>query len=211
MRKLVIFDLDGTLVDAYPALIASVAYTVKRLGYPVPSATRIRRAVGRGQRFLFKPFIDGKDLGRALRIFKPHHHRALLRGVRWLPHARRVLNTLKRRGALLAIASNRPAPFTRQILRVLRAGHYFDAVRCADQVRRGKPHPQMLHDIRRRFGLSRADTVYVGDMPIDIDAGRRAGLTTIGVATGSSTLKELKAARPTVIIKDLPDLLTASV
>jgi len=78
-------------------------------------------------------------------------------------------------------------------------------------VRRGKPHPQMLHDIRRRLGLARADTVYVGDMPIDIEAGRRAGLATIGVATGSSTLKELKAARPTVIIKGLPDLLTANV
>ncbi len=211
MKRLFIFDLDGTLVDAYPALTESVIYTVTRLGYPAPSPAQVRRAVGRGQRFLLESFLDKKDLERALRFFRPHHLRALVRGVRWLPHARRVLNALKKRGALLAIASNRPAPFTRQILRVLGAGHTFDAVRCADQVRRGKPHPQMLDDIRRRFGLDRADTVYVGDMPIDIEAGRRAGLATIGVATGSSTLKELKAARPTVIIRGLPDLLTASV
>ena len=211
MKRLIIFDLDGTLVDAYPALIASVVYTVRRLGYPVPSNTRIRRAVGRGQRFLLEPFVDGKDLKRALRLFRPHHRKALLRGARWMPHARRVLSALRRRGVFLAIASNRPAPFTRQILRVLGAGRTFDVVRCADQSGRGKPHPQMLHDIRRRLGVARADAVYVGDMPIDIEAGRRAGLDTIGVATGSSTFKELKASRPTLIIKGLPDLLTASV
>ncbi len=209
MKRLVIFDLDGTLVDAYPALIASVVFTVKRLGYAAPSATRIRRAVGRGQRFLLEPFVDKKDLGRALGIFRPHHQRALLRGVRWLPHARRVLSILKGRGMYLAIASNRPAPFTKQILRVLGADHRFDAMRCADQVHQGKPHPQMLNDIRRRFGLSRADTVYVGDMPIDIEAGRRARLDTIGVPTGSSTLKELKAARPTLIIGSISGLVAA--
>ncbi len=211
MKRLVIFDLDGTLVDAYPALTESVVYTVTRLGYPAPSPGQVRRAVGRGQRFLLESFMRRKDFDRALRIFRPHHQRALLRGVRWLPHARRVLNALRRRGTLLAIASNRPTSFTRKILKVLDAVHYFDAVRCADKVPQGKPHPQMLCDILRRLKVARADAVYVGDMPIDIEAGRRAGLATIGVATGSSTLKELKAVRPTVIIKGLPDLLTANV
>jgi phosphoglycolate phosphatase len=206
MKRLVIFDLDGTLVDAYPALISSVVYTVRRLGYPAPSATRIRRAVGWGQRYLLESFVDSKDLKQALRVFRPHHLRALLRGVRWMPHARRVVKTLKRRGVRVAIASNRPTRFTRQILRVLAAARLFDAVRCADKVRRGKPHPQILNDILRRLGVTKAGAVYVGDMPIDIEAGRRAGMDTVGIATGSSTLKEIRAAAPTVVIRDLSGL-----
>ena len=211
MKRLVIFDLDGTLVDAYPALTESVVYAVTRLGYPAPSPAQVRRAVGRGQRYLLGSFVAKADLPRALRIFRPHHRRALVHGVRWLPHARRVLKTLKKRGALLAIASNRPMPFTKKILKVLDAQRIFDAVRCADQVRRGKPHPQMLHDILRRLKVARADAVYVGDMPIDIQAGRRAGLATVGVVTGSSGSGELRASRPTRLIRKLQDLLAASV
>ncbi|MGE5280340.1 MAG: HAD family hydrolase [Deltaproteobacteria bacterium] len=211
MKRLFIFDLDGTLVDAYPALTASVVYAVTRLGYPAPSAAAVRHAVGRGQRYLLGSFVKRGDLPRALPIFRTHHRRALATGVRWLPQARRVLKALKKRGMLLAIASNRPLPFTKKILDVLDAGGLFDAVRCADQVPQGKPHPRLLRDILRRLKVRAADAVYVGDMPIDIEAGRRAGIVTIGVASGSSSLGELKRSRPTVIIRGLPELLRVSV
>jgi len=209
MKRLVIFDLDGTLVDAYPALTESVVYTVTRLGYRAPTPDQVRRAVGRGQKFLLGSFMKPRDFDKALGIFRPHHQRALLHGVSWLPHARRVLSLLKKRGRMLAIASNRPTSFTRKILKVLDAGHYFDAVRCADKVPKGKPHPQILRDVLRRLKTEKEEAVYVGDMPIDVQAGRRAGLMTIGVATGSSTLKELRVARPTVVIRGLGGLMSA--
>jgi len=60
--KLIIFDLDGTLVNAYPAIIKSFNYTMQKLGYPKQSNLNIRRAVGWGDDNLLKPFLNSKDL-----------------------------------------------------------------------------------------------------------------------------------------------------
>jgi len=59
--KLIIFDLDGTLVDAYPAIISSFNYTMQKLNYPVQDVLTIRRAVGWGDENLLRPFIKEKD------------------------------------------------------------------------------------------------------------------------------------------------------
>ncbi len=77
--KLIIFDLDGTLVDAYPAIISSFNYTMQKLNYPVQDVLTIRRAVGRGDENLLKPFIKEKDACVALSIYRKHHKLALLK------------------------------------------------------------------------------------------------------------------------------------
>ena len=202
MIKLVIFDLDGTLVNAYLAVSESVNHTLGHLGFAPRSHAQIKRSVGGGDRKLMVHFVGEKLADKAIAIYRPHHTEALaVKGaVRLLPGALGTLKFLKAKGYKLAIASNRPTKFTRIILKVLGILPLFDIVLCADRAERPKPYPDILWAIAQRLNLDRQEILYVGDMTIDINCGRRAGMRVAAVATGSSSKKELKDLKPWAFI-----------
>jgi phosphoglycolate phosphatase len=205
--KLVIFDLDGTLVDAYRAITESVNFVLHRLHYlPQPDAI-IRRQVGWGDENLLKPFVNSKDLKRALYLYRRHHKDSLPKGSRLFAAAQSVLSYLKHSGYKLAVASNRPTKFSLIILRHLKIKKYFNYVLCADKLKYRKPNPEILNKIMQKFSLKPANTLYVGDMAIDAQAGRRAGVRTVIVTTGSSTKQEIKKEKPYKIITRITQLL----
>ncbi len=204
--RLAIFDLDGTLLDAYPAIIVSFNYSMHALGYPRQSPLVIRRSVGRGDENLLKPFMRGADLPRMIRIYRMHHRRALLKGSRLFPRVTALLRYLKERGYYLAVASNRPTAFSLLLMRHLKIAAYFDFVLCADKLKTGKPNPEIITKIRQHFGCRKEETLFVGDMAIDAQAGRRAGVNTIMVTTGSSTKKELIREKPKSILPNVAGL-----
>ena len=205
--KLIIFDLDGTLVDAYPAIIASFNYAMQELGYPKQNKLVIRRRVGWGDANLLRPFINLKDLKKTLFIYQRHHRHSLVGGSRLFPRVEEVLAYLKNKGYKLAVASNRPTRFSWILLGHLKLERYFDTVLCADRLRRIKPHPEILNKIMQKFSVGPRQALYVGDMYIDAQAGRRAKVKTIIVTTGSSAEREIKKERPYRIISRIADLL----
>jgi phosphoglycolate phosphatase len=204
--RLIIFDLDGTLVNAYPAIIRSFNYVMQNLNYPRQPDLIIRRAVGRGDENLLKPFINKKDLRKATAIYRGHHKKALITGSKLFPRARAMLRYLKDKGYKLAVASNRPTGFSLILIRHLGIKEYFDYVLCADKLKRGKPHPAIIRKIMQKFGVLEYQTLYVGDMIIDAQAGRRAKVKTIIVTTGSSTVHEIRKERPYGIINKIEKL-----
>ncbi len=205
--KLIIFDLDGTLVNAYQAIIKSFNYTMRKLDYPVQDALTIRRAVGWGDENLLKPFLNKKDLMKALIIYRKHHKQSLRRYSRVFPETKRVLGYLRNKGYKLAVASNRPTRFSRILIRHLGLIQYLDYMLCADKLKHGKPHPEILKKIIHKFFLNSEETLYIGDMAVDVRAGRRAKVRTIAITTGSSTQKELREERPHWIIRRITELL----
>jgi len=204
--KLVIFDLDGTLIDAYTAIEKSVNYVMKKLGYPLRSYSVIRKAVGAGDIKLVSGFVSVKDLEKAVFLYRRHHKAALLKYSALMPDAKPLLRYLKGKGHKLAVASNRPTKFSRILIRHLKIAKYFDYSLCADKLKLGKPHPEILLKIMRKLGAKKAQRLYVGDMAIDAQAGKRAGVKTIIVATGSSTISEIKKANPQLVIRNLSAL-----
>lgn len=201
--KLVIFDLDGTLVDAYEAITKSVNFTLSKMGYPEASRLRIRRAVGWGDKRLLGFFVKEKDIQPALVVYRRHHRISLKRYTKLLPYAKEILQDLAKRGFKLAIASNRPTEFTDIILRRLALEKYFDYVLCADRLGRGKPDPEILLKIIKKLKVRPSEVIYVGDMTIDVKTAHRAKVKGIAVIGGSSTLKAIKKAKPFKIIKSL--------
>jgi len=198
--KLIIFDLDGTLVDAYAAINSSFNYVLRNLGLKPQSAGIIRSSVGWGDRNLLKPYVPGKDLKRALSLYRKHHKQSLLRHSRLYPQAGPLLRQLKAQGYKLAVASNRPTEFSLILLRHLRLLDLFDYVLCADKLKSGKPNPEILNKIIKRFTFKKSQVLYVGDMAIDAQAGRRAGVNTVIVSGGSSSNLEIKKEKPFRII-----------
>jgi len=204
--QLVVFDLDGTLVDAYRPVERSINYTMKKFGFPPVSAETIKKTVGWGDRYLLQSFVGEKDLDPILAVYRKHHQTSLKTGSKTLPGAKRVLNYLKQRGYKIAVASNRPTLFSDLLIRHLGLKDYFDYVLCGDRVHRPKPYPDILKTIMLKFDLCPAQCLYVGDMTIDIQTGQRAGIKTVAVVTGSSTKEELRELKPYALIKDIRDL-----
>jgi HAD superfamily hydrolase (TIGR01549 family) len=204
--RLIIFDLDGTLIDAYPAIIRSFNYTMRKLGYPAQKSKVIRRAVGWGDQNLLSPFVKPEHLRKALRIYRLHHKTALIKGSRLFPRVNKLLDYLKNKGYKLAVASNRPTRFSVILIKHLKLKKYFEYVLCADKLKHIKPHPQILNKIIRSFRLKPAQTIYVGDMTIDAQTGRRARVKAILVSTGSSTRNEIERERPYRIITRIAGL-----
>lgn len=180
---------------------------MQKLGYPTKDSLTIRRAVGWGDDNLLKPFVKFKDLKRAVSLYRRHHRTALIKDSRLFPKVKRVLSRLKDRGYKLAVASNRPTKFSWILIRHLKIAQYFDFCLCADRIKHIKPHPEILNKIMQKFSLNPKQTIYVGDMVIDAQAGRRAKVKTIVVTSGSSTRKELKKAKPYKIITKITELL----
>jgi phosphoglycolate phosphatase len=204
--RLVIFDLDGTLIDAYRAIHKSLNFTMARLGYPCQAVSVVRRAVGWGDKNLLRPFVDKKDLAGALGIYRKHHEKSLTKYSRVFPQVKKLLSFLKSKGYKIAVASNRPTKFSLILLDYLGLNKYFDYVLCADKLKKGKPHPEILRKIMKKFSISPGQTLYVGDMAIDAQAGKNAAVRTVIVTTGSSELAEIRKEKPYAVIRKVTDL-----
>src|SRR3989338_8972156 len=138
--KLIIFDLDGTLVNAYTPVFRSLNYVLKQCGLKTLGHAAVKRSVGWGDRNLLGRFIPPARIETALKSFREHHRKALKSGVRFMPGAKRLLNALKKEGCRLAVASNRSTGPSRVILRYLGIDKYFDYILCGDKLKKLKPH-----------------------------------------------------------------------
>jgi len=198
--KLIIFDLDGTLVDAYAAIASSFNYVMCKFGLKTQNLGVVRRLVGWGDLNLLKPYVSKSDLNNALSLYRKHHQVSLLKYSRLYPGAKLLLRSLKKQGYKLAVASNRPSKFSRILLRHHQIDVFFDYILCADQAKYGKPHPEILNRIVKKFSFKKSQALYVGDMVIDAQAGRRAQINTIIVTSGSSSKLDIKQEKPFKII-----------
>ena len=198
--------MDGTLADAYEAISKSVNFTLQKLGCPKASYLKIRKAVGWGDRRLLAAFIPEKDMDAALSIYRRHHRISLKKYSRLMPYSKGVLEYLRGNNIKAAIASNRPTEFTKILLNSLGIKGCFDYVLCADKLTEGKPNPEIILKILRELKINPPQALYVGDMVIDVETGHNAGVKAIAVLGGSSTLAEIKKARPFKIIKSLASL-----
>ena len=206
-HKLVIFDLDGTLIDAYTAIAVGINRMLESLGYPQQESEVIKRTVGRGVEKLIMPFIEEKDYQRAVEIYLKSQETLLPKMAKLLPGAKEVLKELKGKDCQLAVASNRPFSFSEPLLKKLKIAQYFSLVLCADQINSYKPNPKILLLIMKKLNVPPEETVYVGDMALDAETGRNAKVRTIIVLTGSSNQKEVIAAKPFKIISQISEIL----
>jgi phosphoglycolate phosphatase len=206
-KDLFIFDLDGTLMDAYQAIWASLTHTLDAFGYPPVDYEVAKHAVGMGDKHFVTKFFKPADVEQARRIYRDHHLSIIHDKVFLMPGAGELLAFLTARGKFLAVASNRPRETGRSIIRQLDIEHYFQRVVFADMVARPKPSPDVVEAITSFFGAARQQALFVGDMDIDVNTGKNAGVDTVAVATGSSSHEELKACGPDCLCLSLHELL----
>ena len=204
---LVMFDLDGTLADTGHDLASSVNFTRAHFDLePLPERS-IHAQVGRGVEYLIKHALPEKspdDFSHVLHVFLGHYERHLLDRTVLYPGVRDVLDYFcaKRK----VVVSNKMYRLTLAVVRGLGVEDCFDAIFGGDSAAEKKPHPALLHVALRRFQLSAASAVIVGDGDTDIEAGKRAGVMTCGVTYGLGDKSDLISAAPDLLIDDLTEL-----
>jgi 2-phosphoglycolate phosphatase len=203
----VIFDFDGTLADSYDAIAASVNHVRGRHGMPPMTVDEVKRFVGRGPDYLLTHTVPGGDLAADLACYRGHHPSVLIEGTRLLPGAAEVIHTLHHGGKRLGLCSNKPRLFSQKLLDHFGIADCFSVVLGVEDVARPKPAPDMLLAAVRRLGLPTNQLLYVGDMTVDIETARAAGVAVWAVPTGSDERSTLIAARPDRLLNSLQELL----
>jgi phosphoglycolate phosphatase len=201
--KAVLFDFDGTLGDSYPAITASVNHVRALHALPPLSVAEVKRHVGRGPDHLLSHTVGIGDNTANVAAYREHHPSVLRSGTQLLPGAAETLRALHNRGLRLAVCSNKPVVFTRELVSILEVASCFDAVLGPDDVPKPKPAPDMLLAALSRLGVKAAQTLYIGDMVVDIETARAAGVAVWVVPTGSDELVTLQRARPDRVLRDL--------
>ncbi len=206
MYQAILFDFDGTLADSYPAITASVNHVRAAHGLPPLPESEVRGFVGRGPDYLLQHTVPGGDPGQDLARYRAHHPSVLRAGTRLLPGAAETLKALYRAGLRLAICSNKPRRFTKELLDYLGIAGLIAVALGPEDVPHLKPAPDMVLAALQRLGIRPDEALYVGDMVVDIQTARAAGVTVWIVPTGSDEIDTLRAAKPDRLLRDLTEL-----
>ena len=203
----VLFDFDGTLADSYPAIAASVNHVRARRGLPQLPVDDVKRFVGRGPEYLLTHTVPGGDLVADIACYREHHPSVLFEGTRLLRGAADVIAALHGAGKRLGLCSNKPRVFSQKLLDHFGLASSFTVVLGPEDVPRPKPAPDMLQTAVTRLDLPKDQVLYVGDMVVDIETARAAGLTVWAIPTGSDDRQALVAAQPDRLLESLHEVL----
>jgi phosphoglycolate phosphatase len=204
---LLIFDLDGTLVNTLEDIAASVNHALAQVGTGPISRDAVRQYVGDGTEALMKRSLGGRRerLDEAVDLYKEHHRRNLVVHSSLYPSVKKTLEHFK--SLPMAIISNKTMEFVGPLLDRLAIRHYFTLVIGADSGLPLKPAPDAVQKIMTEFKVPRERTVIVGDGTTDVYAGRAAGVITCSVTYGFRSEGELRTAGPEFMIHDLSELM----
>jgi phosphoglycolate phosphatase len=209
MFSAIVFDLDGTLVDSYPGILQSLNEILHALGCSPVDLAAVKRMVGRGVENLMQQAV-GEGWPEAVRLFRESYNRTHLSGSSLMPYVKQTLGTLRERGTLLAVASNKPPEYTRNILHHLQIDVFFQDVSGPNGLIQPKPHPSMLTHIMEHLGVRSDQTLYVGDMVLDAETARNANVSVALIPGGGATLEELQAVHPDYLLENFADVIAVA-
>jgi phosphoglycolate phosphatase len=205
MSRLLIFDLDGTLIDSRLDLANSVNATRASLGMAPISNETVYSYVGNGVPVLIKRALgEGASqsvLESAQEFFLTYYREHMLDYTTLYPGATEALASLSAAGVQLAILTNKPVRFSRAIVEGLGIAPYFQRVYGGNSFEQKKPHPIGIETLMSECGADRAGTVMIGDSSVDVQTARNACVHAWGVSYGF---------QPETLVTYPPDWLAAS-
>ncbi len=212
MKKLVIFDLDGTLLNTIADLATATNRALELCGYPIHAMDAYRFFVGNGIRKLFERALpEGHrteaEILKIHSLFVPYYDAHNADKSLPYPGIPELLIELQNRNIRLAVASNKYQAATGKLI-----AHYFPEIRFAEVMgqREGiptKPDPSIVYNILKIADAKQEETLYVGDSNVDMQTARNAAVTAVGVTWGFRPREELEACHPAHIVEKPEEIL----
>ncbi len=207
-KKIVLFDLDGTLLDTLADLTDGVNRMLAHFGFPLRTYDEVREMVGNGAKKLaLRAIPDGEKNERAdecVAYFFEHYHDESSIKAKPYHGIPEVLDALKEHGICTAVVTNKPDPVARDLCRRFFDGK-IDIVMGDREGRRRKPYPDSVLECMYKLGCSRA--VFVGDAETDIEVAKNASIPSISLSWGFKDRDFLAAHGAEVIVDDSEGLL----
>jgi phosphoglycolate phosphatase len=212
--KLVLFDLDGTLVDTAPDLAAAANRMLRDLGRAPWDVARYRTWIGNGMARFVKRALTGEMQAepdaalfeRGFAAFTGYYADDVSGDSAVYPGTLEVLERLARAGFVLGCVTNKAGAFTRPLLQNLGLDRYFRIVVAGDTVSKLKPDPMPLLYACEQVGTTVAHTVFIGDSANDVQAARAAAMPVICVSYGYNHGEDIRNHRPDAVVDSLAEL-----
>jgi phosphoglycolate phosphatase len=205
---LLLFDLDGTLIDSKTDLANSINLMLADVGRPQLDEAVVGGFVGDGVRVLVRRCLTATHPNheppndelhkRGIALMHQHYADEMLKTTRLYPHVAETLDAFKDKRK--AVVTSKEVRFTRILLEHFGIANRFDVIVGGDTVSARKPDPEPVREAIRLLGGSASEAVMIGDSENDINAGRGAGTVTCGVTFGFRTAEQLRVTHPDVII-----------
>jgi phosphoglycolate phosphatase len=192
--RLVVFDLDGTLVDAFGDIAAAANYLLARHGRPPLPVEQVKRYVGEGVRVLVSRVLDTTneaDIDVACGVLVEYYRQWPCEKAFLYDGVADMLRTLRASGIKTAVASNKPHPLTDLTLRKMGVAELIDFIHGESEQFPRKPAPDLLRHIMAQAGVLPEQTVMVGDSFVDVQFAHAAGVRCLGVAYGQHTARDM--------------------
>jgi 2,3-diketo-5-methylthio-1-phosphopentane phosphatase/HAD superfamily hydrolase (TIGR01509 family) len=203
----IIFDLDGTLIEANEAIYLGMQEAFRSFGRPLFPLRDLNQHLKADLEATLSPFFSREEMDTAIPMFRRRYEEVYLEKTHLLNGAKEVLETLYHKGIALAVASNKFGRFSRGALTHLGVAGYFKSILGAGDGPRNKPCPDMIQASLKAMALPPETVIFVGDSLQDIETGRQAGVEVYALPTGVHTKEELSQGRPRSILKQLGDLI----
>jgi phosphoglycolate phosphatase len=208
LNDLLIFDLDGTLIDSKEDLVNSVNAMLLARGREALPHDVVASYVGNGAPMLVKRALPGasdEELASALQFFLDYYRAHMLDATVLYPGVREGLDRLHRAGVPLAILTNKPVKFSVRLVAGLGLASHFFQIYGGNSFAEKKPNPVGIDKLLAESGADRAHTVMVGDSAVDVLTARAALVQACGVSWGFQP-ETFADAPPDFIIDDLRQL-----
>ena len=216
-KEVILFDLDGTLIDSAPDLAVAVNHMLHTLNRTTFSENIIRFWVGNGAQVLVKRALSGQSdidenldpvlFEKALDIFLTFYAQNLAVTTVTYPNVPSTLKTLKEAGYRLVIVTNKPFDFVAPILDGLKLTGLFELHLGGDSLPQKKPDPTPLLHVCEQLDVTVEQCIMVGDSKNDILAANTANMQSIGVSYGYNYGEDIGVYEPSMVINDFGDLL----
>jgi phosphoglycolate phosphatase len=212
MKKLVIFDLDGTILNTIEDLGHAANFALEKNGFATHSLASYPFFVGNGVKRLIKRVLpednrDSDTVDRLLKDFKTYYDEHNTDFTKPYPGMHDLMHELRSKGVKVAVASNKYQLAVEKIINHFYNDIDFAAIEGQKEGVNVKPDPSIVFQILDKAKTAKADTLYVGDSGVDMETARRACIDSIGVTWGFRPEKELNEYHADIIVNTPDEIL----
>ncbi|MBD5237314.1 MAG: HAD family hydrolase [Bacteroidales bacterium] len=210
MKKLVIFDLDGTLLNTISDLGNACNYALRMMGYSEHALSTYNYMVGNGVRKLVEravPDADEETIDKLLSIFREYYDEHCTDSTLPYPGIPELLKELTEKGVAIGVTSNKYEPAVKKIVTHFFPDIPFVALLGQVEERPPKPDPSIIFALLNESPCAKKNILYVGDSAVDMETARRACVTSAGVTWGFRPVSELRRAYAEHIVNKPSEIL----
>jgi HAD superfamily hydrolase (TIGR01509 family) len=201
--RTILYDLDGTLLDAFTTIHRAYSHTLPLFGAPAPTMEQVRGVVGGGGDRALAQFLPDHQLCAAMKVLVAYTKRIMLEDVRLMPGGLEIVKGTHALGATLAVFTNKGGDVARPCCEHLGVTPYMAGVFGSGDTPWVKPQPEFAAHVLTKINAKPATTLLVGDSPWDVDAAHNGGFPCWCVTTGTHNAEELAEAKADRVFPDL--------